>query len=653
MSTAPRVWVGGAGVVSNSSPGWRNATVTARLVFASLERAMKNDSNSLALSAGLRAALGYYRLVAEIGRGGMASVFLALFPNGDGSSRKVVLKQLHPELAMDDDFRAMFEDEARLATRLHHENVVETYDIYSDVDLCVLVMEFLDGQTLSRIRQRARRVSNVPLSIHLRILAEVLAGLDYVHELNDDDGRPLGIVHRDVTPSNIFVTYDGRVKVVDFGIAKATARAAETRMGVLKGKLAYMSPEAVRGQPVDRRSDIFSVGVMLWEAATGLRMWSDHDEVAVYRRLATGDLPLNPPAAAAAHPELMRIARRALAVDPCQRYHTAEAMRQDIEELLAELGKITRAPALSAYMESFFAVEREKFQAIVEGALARFPTKPVSERRLIANELSESYPALDPSDPPTTVSKPSGGTFRTTAYDLPSERSGSTDFRPRRHALTIAASVAGVAMGVAFFAHAPSGLPTSWVGSLLQGRSNAAVIDRALAAAAPTGQSAHPLPAQAAAGGAHVAPAAAAPPASPLEATARVAGAIASPPAHPTTSGANRAALAPRPQITAVFAARPADARFFLDGEALEGNPITLRRSADDKRHRLRVEAPGYATVWRPLDLDRDISREFELVPYLPPPAAARAARPQETHEDPPKPRRGKRPLDRDDPWSM
>jgi serine/threonine protein kinase len=136
---------------------------------------MTTDSNSLDTSAGLRAALGYYRLVAEIGRGGMASVFLSLFPNGDGTSRKIVLKQLLPELAMDDDFRAMFEDEARVATRLHHENVVETYDVYADADLCVLVMEFLDGQTLSRIRQRARSTGNVPLALHLRVLADVLA----------------------------------------------------------------------------------------------------------------------------------------------------------------------------------------------------------------------------------------------------------------------------------------------------------------------------------------------------------------------------------------------------------------------------------------------------------------------------------------------
>jgi len=603
---------------------------------------MNTNSNSLTVGAGLKAALGYYRLVAEIGRGGMASVFLALFPNGDGTSRKVVLKQLHAELAMDDEFRAMFEDEARLATRLHHGNVVETFDIYSDLDLCVLVMEFLDGQTLSRVRQRAQRVSSIPLSIHLRVLADVLSGLHYVHELTNGDGRPLGIVHRDVTPSNVFITYDGRVKVVDFGIAKASTRLAETRIGVLKGKLAYMSPEAVRGEPVDRRSDIFSVGVMLWEAATGRRLWQDHDEVAIYRRLATGDLPLEPPDAAVANLELFRIAKRALSVDPYQRYDNAEEMRQEIENLLVQLGKITRAAALSAYMESFFAVEREKFQQVVDDALARFPTKPIPQRRLIANELTDSYPALDPSEPPTTVASPSGGTFRTTSFDLPQEALEVPDFRPRRHGFVLAAASAAMAVAVAFVAHGP--LENSWLWSTLQRSTNspaATTLPTASPAVVATVIDADP---------ANVRPAIVN---APSAAVAPHSNAVPGVPTAPRAAVAEQKAT-----ITAVFSARPAEARFFLDGEPVQGNPVTFHRQPDDKKHRVRVEAPGYATMWRAIDLDRDITREFDLVSQAPPPTAAtRMARPAEVREEPPpnvsKPRRGKRTLDREDPWGI
>jgi eukaryotic-like serine/threonine-protein kinase len=633
---------------------------------------MNNDVNSVAVSAGLKAALGYYRLVAEIGRGGMASVFLALFPNGDETTRKVVLKQLHPELAMDDDFRAMFEDEARLATRLHHPNVVETYDIYSDLELCVLVMEFLDGQTLSRIRQRARKVNNVPLSIHLRIIAEVLRGLHYVHELTDEDNRPLGIVHRDVTPSNVFVTYDGRVKMVDFGIAKAPSRIAETRMGVLKGKLAYMSPEAVRGESVDRRSDIFSVGVILWEAATGLRLWQDHDEVAVYRRLAMGDLPLEPPGAPAPHPDILRIAKRALSIDPYERYRTAEEMQLEIEGLLVRLGKLTGPPALSAYMESFFAVEREKFQKILDDAVARFPTKPVSKRRLLANELTDSYPALDPTEPPTTVSRPGGGTFRTTSYDVSLDKDEVPDFRPRRRSFVFGMAAAAVATTIALLARAPRVQDGSLLGTALRGVSekstsgaephaanrevaaNTAVVPHRSAPAIDAKVSPEPVapedvPAQ------RISPADGLPQSIPSQ--AMLSQDIAPAEVTARRMAATAPAVVAEPLITTVFSAHPTEARFFLDGEPMSGNPVTLHRRPDDKRHLIRVEAPGYPTVARVIGLDRDMTREFDLVSGSPAsPAAARVARPRETNAEPaslPKPRRGKRPLDREDPWGF
>ena len=572
---------------------------------------MTTDSNVLAVSAGLRAALGYYRLVAEIGRGGMANVFLALFPNGDGTSRQVVLKQLQAELAQEDEFRTMFENEARLATRFRHKNVVDTYDIYSDRDLCVLVMEFLHGQTLSRIRQRAKQGSQVPFSIQLRVLAEVLAGLHYVHEFTDELGTPLGIVHRDVTPSNVFVTYDGQVKVVDFGIAKATIRRAETRMGVLKGKLAYMSPEAVRGERIDRRSDIFSVGVMLWEAATGRRLWQEHDEVAMYRRLTTGDLPIQAPDAQGTSKDMLRIAERALAVEPFQRYATAEEMRQELEDLLGRLGKTTRVAGLAGYMEAFFSVEREKFQAIVDEALARFPSRSIPESRLLRNEVSASYPGVDTADPPTPIASPttSGGTFRTatTSYDITDDENATPDFRPgRRRAWGVAFVAAAAALGVAYAAHMPIDAPAS-------------------------------------AGGAAVA---AMPTATDREATTSVHHAAPQPPLAPQTPSVTPesapAVQAPaRATISAFFVARPAHSRLFLDGVPLEGNPASIRRLPDDKRHLLRIEAQGYATLVRPLDLDRDVAKEFELAPS----AGLR--------DEVPKPRPAKRASGRDDPWGI
>ena len=580
------------------------------------------DAHVLAVSTGLRAALGHYRLVAEIGRGGMANVFLALFPNGDGTSRQVVLKQLQPQLAVEDEFRVMFENEALLATRFHHKNVVETYDIYADRDLCVLVMEFLDGQTLSRVRQRTTRGGQVPFSIHLRVLAEALAGLHYVHELTDEDGGPLGIVHRDVTPSNIFVTYDGRVKVVDFGIAKATIRHPETTMGVVKGKLAYMSPEAVRSEPVDRRSDIFSVGVILWEAATGRRLWQDHDELAVFRRLAAGDLPTEATGREGTSADMLRIAERALAVDPSKRYATAQEMRQEIEDLLARLGKTTNVAAVAGYMEAFFSVEREKLQAVLDEALARFPARSVARSRLLRNEVSASYPGTDKAAPPTTISSPltGGGTFKTstTSYDVVDDASETPNFRRgTRRGLGVALVAAVAAIAVAYAAHVPVGA---------------------------TASAGTPVTVE----------------------TATTQGDVLStvngpPPGRPFAPQAPRVTPEPAPALPAplpgtisgVFVARPAHARLFLDGMPLEGNPAGIRRVPDDKRHLLRIEAPGYATLVRIIDLDRDVAKEFELLPEamraLGVPRTASASE----HDELPKSRPAKRPSAREDPWGI
>src|SRR5690349_17441022 len=153
-------------------------------------------------------------------------------------------------------------------------------------------MEYLEGQPLNRIVHRLQRAGqSLSLGMHLRVLIEVCSGLHHAHELTDYDGTPLGVVHRDVTPHNVFVTYDGQVKVVDFGIAKALNSSAETRTGVLKGKVAYMAPEQARGERVDRRADVFSVGVMMWEAATGRRLWKGVPDLTVLHRLINGDIP--------------------------------------------------------------------------------------------------------------------------------------------------------------------------------------------------------------------------------------------------------------------------------------------------------------------------------------------------------------------------
>jgi serine/threonine-protein kinase len=456
-------------------------------------------------------------------------------------------------------------------------------------------MEFLDGQTLSSVRERARQESEAPPAIHMRVLADALAGLHYVHELKEA-GKPLGIVHRNVAPSNVFVTYEGRVKLVDFAIARATLRDAETRMsGVVKGNIGYMSPEAVRRENLDRRTDIFSVGVMLWEAATGRRLWQGHDEIAIFRRLSAGDLPLQTPTQGGTRGEMLRVATRALAVDPRQRYATAEEMRLELEDLLGRSGHAAPTATIAEYMQTLFSMDREKFRAVVDEARAALTPSPVAAQgRLFRTDSIVSSGAGAPSAATRTSPLASTGSFRTTSttYDVVERASGVFDLRRRiERAAGIVGVLAAAAVGIAYAARAPSRAPAP------SGRSS----DAATATAAPE------------------------------------------PPA-PTP---------PRGTISAVFLVRPAHARLFLDGAPLEGNPAGIRRTPDEKPHLLRIEATGYATVTRAIDLDRDVAKEFELAPEPPPAASAPPVAPADLREDPSKPRTAKPAAVREDPWGI
>src|SRR5260370_910736 len=186
---------------------------------------------------------GKYKLLAELGRGGMANVYLAVARGPSGFNKLVVLKCLRSDLASDTELLAMFLDEARLAARLNHPHVVQTYEVGEYVGRPVIVMEYLEGQVLSSLVQRAQSNNALPLSLHLRVIIDALEGLHHAHELTDYDGKPLGLVHRDISPQNVFVTFDGHVKVLDFGIAKAATSQSQTATGILKGKVKYMAPE--------------------------------------------------------------------------------------------------------------------------------------------------------------------------------------------------------------------------------------------------------------------------------------------------------------------------------------------------------------------------------------------------------------------------
>lgn len=342
--------------------------------------------------------LGRYRLIAEIGHGGMAEVYLALLEGELGFNKLLVLKQIRPELAEDPEMMAMFLDEARLSARLHHPNVVETHEVAQEDGRTFMAMEYLEGQSLHRILHRLRRHGGLPQSMHLQILADALAGLHHAHELADWDETPLGVVHRDLTPQNVFVTYEGTVKVVDFGIAKVKGASAETRVGVVKGKVAYMAPEQARGEAVDRRTDIFAAGIMLWEAATGARPFRGLSEVEILHRLIHGEVPsaraVNP-----AIPEaLAAIVDKAVALTRGERYATAAELRAALEGYLETTANRPKARDLGRLLARHFAEDRARLKACLEEELRENPAGAVGVPQLHAAD-----PILDERTPDAAV----------------------------------------------------------------------------------------------------------------------------------------------------------------------------------------------------------------------------------------------------------
>jgi len=310
---------------------------------------------------------GKFRFIAEIGHGGMSEVFLTATQSGLGGFQKlVVVKLLRRDLAEDEDFRRMFLEEARITARLNHPNVVQTNDVGEDLGRFYIAMEYLEGQSFERVR-RARHASRLfPLTMQIQMLVDVLSALHYAHELTDYDNTPMSIVHRDVTPSNIFITYDGQVKLLDFGIAKVLDSLNHTRVGVLKGKVRYVAPEQITGGALDRRADLFSVGVMLWEILAGKQIWHGRSEAEILRRVASGEQPALP---ADVPDVLLQICRKAMAFQPRDRYQTADALRGELEFYLAQYATPSRDRGMGAAITELFGEERLQIRQLIEAQM--------------------------------------------------------------------------------------------------------------------------------------------------------------------------------------------------------------------------------------------------------------------------------------------
>lgn len=390
-------------------------------------------------------SFGRYDIISRLGVGGMAQVYLAMQRGPASVSRLVALKQLRAEVAADSQFLTMFADEARIALRLSHPNVVHTYEVVADSDAFFIAMELVQGQSLSALLRHIGR-ERMPLHEHIWILSQVLAGLHHAHTLTDFDGTPLKIVHRDVSPSNAIVTYEGEVKLLDFGIAKASVAKAATQVGVIKGKLGYASPEQCLGSPVDARSDVYAVGVMLWEAIAGRRRAVGDTALAqLQARVNDQELAIESVRPDVA-PELADITRKALALSAEARFESALQMQQALETYLRTHAPDAGRDSLRALMLQHFEQEMTSFRRSLETYWRSLPERGNSEppRQL------EPAPPLVASLEPTSLS--SSGTLPNGSLNRESENAFVFRSKPLR-ALPVVAALLALVIAGAFVVH--------------------------------------------------------------------------------------------------------------------------------------------------------------------------------------------------------
>ncbi|GMU60118.1 MAG: hypothetical protein AMXMBFR34_18810 [Myxococcaceae bacterium] len=300
-------------------------------------------------------AFGRYQLLRKIASGGMGQVLLGK-KGQDDFEKLVVIKRILPHLVEDEEFFTMFKDEAKITMRLDHPNIARINEFGVEGGVHYIEMEYVAGEDLRRIEKRAAAANKgIPIGIVLRVMADAAAGLDFAHKAKDAKGQPLNLVHRDVSPQNVLVGFDGSVKLIDFGVAKAAGRAQHTATGILKGKFPYMSPEQARGDDLDPRSDVFALGIILWEQLTGRRLFKGENDLATQKLV----LACQVPAPSSVEPSVPRgldpIVLKALAKEREERYPDALSLRMALEDFALANAIPSSSAHLSAFMQELYA----------------------------------------------------------------------------------------------------------------------------------------------------------------------------------------------------------------------------------------------------------------------------------------------------------
>ncbi len=350
--------------------------------------------------------LGRYEFLVPIAQGGMAAVWAARLHGTRGFSKTVAIKTMLPTISDDPMFEQMFLDEATIASNIRHPNVVQIQDLGEQNDILYLVMEWVDGEPLSAIRRAAAKEGGIPRNIAVRIVADACSGLHAAHELKDEHGEPLGLVHRDISPQNILLTYDGQVKIVDFGVAKAAGRsAAETNAGQIKGKPPYMSPEQALGEEIDRRTDLFALGIILYQLTTGKHPFRGESDVITLQNIVSDRPIVAPRAFDKDYPRpLETVVMKALARDPAERYQTAAEFEAALDRVFPPNMPRVRADDVGKFVTVLLGERGEKRREALRDAI-----KQADERALNNQERLQmrSMPDLMSQVSLPRVSRPS------------------------------------------------------------------------------------------------------------------------------------------------------------------------------------------------------------------------------------------------------
>lgn len=344
--------------------------------------------------------IGRYVVVDRLAIGGMAEVFLALDHGTHDLDRVIVIKRILPQLASDDAFVRMFLQEARVAARITHPNVVQIFELDEQDGLPFIAMEYVEGATLRDLLGAASRASQpMPLDVVIELMAQACAGAHAAHELVDPEGTPYGLVHRDLSPHNLIVSGNGHLKIVDFGIAKATTAHERTRTGMLKGKLRYMAPEQCNQLDLDRRCDVFTLGIVLWECLAGRRLFDGRTELQTMQAIVLGDIPRIETLRSDLSEALVAVVDRALAIDPDERFGTAKAMRKALLDAAATDGWSPSVEAVESFYDAILGAETAARRSEVVRARERTLTSLHA-----ADAPTEELPLpTESSDPPTST----------------------------------------------------------------------------------------------------------------------------------------------------------------------------------------------------------------------------------------------------------